>query len=465
LYGCTNLKRGKVRPTIWQQLGNKVDSLTKVCVQESNQTFYGLPQGKGNYLILRPNTSIKLTEWREILETNISYDDFVATYKPHISQEIKSLPIVKTESIEIIYGKKVKRGLFSLPTFEKQSKTGRWYINKRDSDSSEITLLYITDECKQWPIPQKYNSLISYSICLLAGSSPVFSVEEAPLFRIYEPDPLTTSHREALIQEIECLLELNFPLRYSFFRRHGIPSELLERYKPITAQIKNNPKLRKQLAPLMAKAVKEAIINNNSNIFLENLIEETYTSKAALELTRSRRVRRAWCMDSELYEHLDKITSLAAKEQEVGLFIKSHLLLLDLSPRIHADFILSNYVSPKHKLENIRVNVPYLAISTALKTVNPLDSIPIEDSYTFPRIIARGNQQQQFEEDVLGILQAPQLDPYNKLQVLILYYNYLSRIKDPKETNQKTIRLKARLAQSAPYLSNAYGFVLNDIAF
>ena len=187
----------------------------------------------------------------------------------------------------------------------------------------------------------------------------------------------------------------------------------------------------------------------------ENWQNLTDRKKAKLlDEMRSTIVIGGCSMDSRPREHAVNIALLSAETANWGVFLKSHLDIMNdrferVSDGSYAYGQRKTYIK---ELEELDINVPDLLTGISLRVENPADNHYYGSIGRLGRAISESENKETFKEQMLAMTEDNQLDDYNRVIAYFLFLNFNSHLENKKEQEANTVLLEKALKTLPDYL-------------
>ncbi|MDM1375280.1 hypothetical protein [Myroides marinus] len=184
--------------------------------------------------------------------------------------------------------------------------------------------------------------------------------------------------------------------------------------------------------------------------------------KKLLDEMRSNLVIGSCSMDESPNVQAKNIAILAAETNNWKIFLKAHLdILNDNFERVAwsnmAEAYRQTYIQ---ELETLNINTIDLILGTVFLYDNPAKNHYFGNIYRLSRAISEAQKQQEFEREILEIIEDNELDTLNRLRFTYLYLNYISYLEDTSIKNKKQKEFLERINTSLP---NYYDFIKKSI--
>ena len=168
----------------------------------------------------------------------------------------------------------------------------------------------------------------------------------------------------------------------------------------------------------------------------ENYYSLSQEEKAELlHQMRSTRVVGMCSMDSGPREHAKDIAIIAAETVNWGVFLKSHLDIMNdkferVSDGSYAYARRNTYIK---ELEEINIDVINLLIGTTFRIENPSRNHYYANVGRTGRAIAESANLDEFEEIIISLIGSTKLDLFNRLIMVYLYETVINFTEDESE--------------------------------
>lgn len=173
-----------------------------------------------------------------------------------------------------------------------------------------------------------------------------------------------------------------------------------------------------------------------------------------LEEMRSTRVVGMCSMDSSPRVHAKDIAVLAAETVNWGVFLRSHLDIMNdkfhrVSDGSYAYERRNTYIK---ELEEINIDVVSLLIGTSLRIQNPPRNHYYANVGRTGRAIAESEDLDQFEKTIIALIGSTKLDLFNRLIMVYLYETIINFTEDESAKKEMTKKIEAVKSDLTAYL-------------
>jgi hypothetical protein len=209
-------------------------------------------------------------------------------------------------------------------------------------------------------------------------------------------------------------------------------------------------------ADKVRSAAKTGISENRSDPDLEFLVEHYVSKELALELVRRRRLVRMCLSDGADIAQYHSIARLAAETGRWDIFPRAHLRIIWPPPYNRLNDITEpgarrTYV---RELDAIGLDLPALVIGQALKIDNPAGNHFALWSAAAAVMMAESEAGKSYEEHLLGMIDDPELDDFNRSVMYTLYVDYLAELGSQAYATARLAALKARVDELPAYIGH-----------
>lgn len=455
IYSDTTLNKLKL-------IADSLNLQFKACVL--NKTYLSKPQAKAYYVSLYNGD---LIEAIKDFKADIFLDDFIKKYSG--AKVEKDLLIVKskyknseakyvTEFSSIEYDEYYAHVL----TFEKNLKSydfplkGKWiykYNAKTDYSEEYLEAFYFTENFSQQTIPEIYSEMIQYSDCIIDTVTQVFHIKNHS-GKISNNQELSKSKKFiAYIYKSTnkpVYIEDDKGNGYDIYKANYKVWESL-RLSRVDSLRKNDEKF----ITLLNEAVIEALSIGGTQDEFEEYVGLYYSKKAELELKRNRVIIGGCSNDTRPRDHALNIAKLSAETLNWGVFIRTHLDLLNDSFKRASD-ASSEWKKRKtfiHELELLDINVLDLIIGISLIIDNPCNNHYFGSIARLGKAISEAKISSKIESKMLQMISDNQLDDYNRMLIYYLFLNYNNNIDDKEKQTENHDKLLIAVRCLPIYLS------------
>jgi len=177
----------------------------------------------------------------------------------------------------------------------------------------------------------------------------------------------------------------------------------------------------------------------------ENWKNLSYEDKLnLLEQMRSTIVTAFCSMDDSPRLHALHIALLSAEVANWGVFIKSHLdIMNDYFDRlIDASYGWERRKTYIKELEELNIDVIKLLLGISFSIENPASNHYFGNIARIGMAFTESIYRQEFENEVLSIISDKNLDLHNRLKFYFLFLNYIYHLKDDKLKEENTKKLE-----------------------
>lgn len=176
--------------------------------------------------------------------------------------------------------------------------------------------------------------------------------------------------------------------------------------------------------------------------------------KRLLEKMRSTKVIGGCSMDSRPREHAIHIALLSAETTNWEVFLKSHLDIMNdrfdrMSDGSYAWEKRETYIK---ELEELDINVLDLLIGISLRIENPSTNHYYGSIGRLGRAISESENKEQFEKQILSMIEDSELDDYNRVLSYFLFISYNNYIENEDEQKENLIKLELAIKKMPDYL-------------
>jgi hypothetical protein len=178
--------------------------------------------------------------------------------------------------------------------------------------------------------------------------------------------------------------------------------------------------------------------------------------KKLLEKMRSTKVVGGCSMDSRPREHAIHIALLSAETTNWEVFLKSHLDIMNDRFDRMSD---GNYAWEKRKtyikeLEELDINVLDLLIGISLRIENPSTNHYYGSIGRLGRAISESKNKEQFEKQMLSMIEDSELDDYNRVLSYFLFISYNNYLENEDEQKENLTQLEQSIKTMPIYLNS-----------
>ncbi|MGA2299010.1 MAG: hypothetical protein ABSG15_15805, partial [FCB group bacterium] len=434
------------------------------------KAFYSEQQAKAHFIEIEGN---KASEAKKDFDNNISFNDFEIKYPSAFIDH----NLLVTRSKDEIY-QKVEEVIFStLPLGQEygynisinndlsylvKELKGKWvyeYYKEAEYSSESIKALYFLEEFHSQIIPKNYSEQIQYSDCIIDTNS-----------QIYTDSAITRAEYIKEITKTKDSTKMDLFMSY-LFKKTNKPDEdydvndsaasnkYYEDYNKWDSLkiglIKKNFINNEEFWNLLNNALNEAIINGNSDDIFEEIVGEFISKEKSLELKRNRIVIGHCSMDDTPRDHAIRIALLSAETANWGVFIKSHLNIMNdrferLSDGSYAWGKRQTYIK---ELEELNINVDALLIGSLFRIINPSKNHYFGTISRIGRALAEYSNKDALEDELINIIEDNKLDDFNRLIFYFVFKNYNYFIQDSSRKKINEIKFKKAINTLPEYLS------------
>ena len=449
-----------------------VDSLNlKHLKCDLNRDFYAEPQAKAHYIEIK---GYKAKAANYDIANNISFSDFESKYSTaFIDHNLlvtkseyknhKKENVVNFSTLPLGSDKEHEIRIENDSSFKNKTLKGKWiydYYECKDHSCVSITAFYFLEEFQTPKIPEKYSDKIQYSDCIIDTNTQIFTdIAQQRIDNSYE---ITKTKN---FSDVELFMSYIFkktgkPVSDFKYNDTAAEKKYYSEYKKWDSLkfgiIKKNLLNNKEYQQLFHNAIIGGLENGNSNDFLEDIVAEFISKEKSLELKRNRIVMGRCSQDASPRYHAQKIALLSAETANWGVFIKSHLNIMNdrfdrLTDGSYAYGGRKTYIK---ELEELKLNVDDLLLGSLFRINNPSKNHYFGNIPRIGRALAEYSNKDILENELIGIIEDNKLDDYNRLIFYFLFKNYNHYIQDSSKKIINEIKLKNAVSKLPEYLSN-----------
>lgn len=279
-----------------KQLKFIVDSLNlkfKTC--NLTTSYYSKSQTKANYILLEKGN---IKEAKNDLDSNISYDNFINKYKKsEIEKELLVIKskgknynekdIVEFSSIELNrqYGHELNfennLEIYDIPL------KGKWvynYVEKTEYSKEYIEAFYFIENFSQKAIPENYSRMIQYTDCMIDTTTQVFT-EKAYNERQYRGDENIRTN--VFMDYVNKSTKKPKDPESNDDKDFDIYFEKIKVWDSLRiSRVDSLRLIDKNFDELLNEAIKEALVNGNSDDEFEEYVGRYISKKTELILKK-----------------------------------------------------------------------------------------------------------------------------------------------------------------------------------
>ena len=175
-----------------------------------------------------------------------------------------------------------------------------------------------------------------------------------------------------------------------------------------------------------------------------------------LDQMRSTRVIGNCSMDGRPREHAVNIALLSAETTNWGVFLKSHLDIMNdrfdrISDGSYAWAQRKTYIK---EIEDLHINVNDLLIGISLRIENKAKNHYYGSIGRVGRAISESENREEFETTILSMIEDSELDNYNRVISYFLFISYNNYLENEDDQKENLIKLKKSIKSLPSYLSN-----------
>ncbi len=400
-----------------------VDSLNlkfKTC--DLSKKFYAAPQAIATYIQFVSKTD-KLKDVLADLKAGLKPEIMMTKYKKYIEASGTRL-LVKSESNEYLVGGEPNNGYQSLYDFEISKLNlnvdkNQWLydytpIQEGLYQSNRIECYFLSSEFKINPIPEKYARLIQYVDCMIDTNSLISLVKD--------------KEREPSSQGYDYIKSLNNYINKAMHAKKNGRDDWEFEYlsdKKVDWAI-NNLKSDKEFNRMVRETANDCMENNCGSEQIEDLVAGFISKETALQMKRSRRVVGNCSMDQSPRIHALSIAKLAAETHSWDIFLRSHLDIMNdrFERRSDGSWAWQGRMTYLKELEELDLNVVDLMLGLTLHASNAATNHYFGTIWRLGRALVESKDKALFEKNALTMMQDPDLDPFNRGLVYLLYVSY-----------------------------------------
>jgi hypothetical protein len=443
-----------------KQLKFIVDSLNlkfKTC--NLTTSYYSKSQTKANYILLEKGN---IKEAKNDLDSNISYDNFINKYKK--SEIEKELLVIKSKgknynekdiiefsSIELNrqYGHELNfennLEIYDIPL------KGKWvynYVEKTEYSKEYIEAFYFIENFSQKAIPENYSRMIQYTDCMIDTTTQVFT-EKAYNARQYRGDENIRTN--VFMDYVNKSTKKPKDLEAFDDKDLDIYFEKIKVWDSLRVSRVDSLRLvDKDFDELLNKAIKEALVNGNSDDEFEEYVGRYISKNTELILKRNRIVVGGCSMDSSPRIHAFNIAKLSAETINWEVFLRSHLdIMNDRFDRVSdASYAWEQRKTYIKEIELLDINVLDLLLGISLRIENPNKNHYYGSIGRIGNALSETKNSNEIETKMLQMISDNQLDDYNRILIYYLFLNYNNSLKN----QEKQITNKQKLSEAVKNL-------------
>lgn len=341
------------------------------------------------------------------------------------------------------------------PAFYKKDLNQKWLVEftEKSSYSKESLVAYFfTSSFKSQPLPEKYSQLIQYSDCLIDTNGIIYK-NSASFGSMHSED-----YENSKVGQF-----MNF---IHTATQHPDPDaegernyEAMEAWNKVSHdRIDSLFHVNKRCAFMLKEAVKEALVQGNSDDEFEYIVGRFSSKKTELELKRSRRVVGFCSQDQGPRLHAREIAILSAETVQWDIFLRAHLdIMNDNFDRVSdGNYAWAGRKTYIQELEALNINVLDLLIGIALRVENPSKNHYYGDNDRLGRALAETHQPEIFEQKVLSMIKDKDLDDFNRLLMFYLFHSYKSYAVNDENQDEITSSVYAASQLLPDYLAQKF---------
>ncbi len=169
---------------------------------------------------------------------------------------------------------------------------------------------------------------------------------------------------------------------------------------------------------------------------------------------RSTQVIGGCSQDSRPREHAMNIALLSAETTNWEVFLKSHLdIMNDRFERVSdGSYAFAQRKTYIKELEELDINVVDLLIGISMRIENPAMNHYYGSIGRLGRAISESKNKQEFENQILGMVEDAKLDDYNRVVAYFLYISYTNYLNDKTERDENRKKIKISTSKLPTYL-------------
>jgi signal recognition particle subunit SEC65 len=431
-----------------------VDSLNlkyKVCDLE--KPYLSLKQGEV-YVVDPPKSVIS-----RIKKNEISIEEFLSKHENRL--ETKAW-MVKSK-YENYNGDKMI-SLFVLPSGDYGDMSFNFEDKKRNNRDSgwifidQETALYL-DNLESKAIPEKYGKLVQYVDCMIDTTAQIYLTDTRG--EVYQRVDEDSKASEFIKWTYKFPGAPDYP-EYGQENFDSLRDKYMIEYgkwdSTRLATIDNLIVNSQYYSNLLDQARVEALENGNSSSVLEYYVARYISKEDALQLKRNRRVVGGCSMDMSPRIHAMEISTLAAETAKWDIFLRAHLDVMNdrfdrVSDGSYAFGARKTYLK---EIEVLGINTVDLMMGISLRVDNVSENHYFGSVSRVGRAISESSEKQRLEELMIAMIKDNELDPYNRLIMVFLYYNYAHHLPED-EIPQKIVALNNLVKTLPGFMQDALG--------
>lgn len=169
---------------------------------------------------------------------------------------------------------------------------------------------------------------------------------------------------------------------------------------------------------------------------------------------RATRVVGGCSMDSRPREHAMNIALLSAETTNWEVFLKSHLdIMNDRFDRVSdGSYAFAQRKTYIKELEELDINVQDLLLGISMRVENPATNHYYGNIGRLGRAISESNNKNEFETQLLAMVEDAKLDDFNRVLAYFLFISYNNYLEDKAEQQENIKHIKNSIAKLPGYL-------------
>lgn len=177
--------------------------------------------------------------------------------------------------------------------------------------------------------------------------------------------------------------------------------------------------------------------------------------QALLQKMRGTMVMGQCSMDDSPRRHARNIAILAAESVSWEVFLRAHLDIMNdhFSRASDGSYAWAQRMTYLHELEVLDINTLELILGMSFRIDNPSANHYYGSIGRLGRAIAEAENVAAIEKQVLGMIQDPTLDDFNRVIMHNLFISYIYQDKNVERRTQNIERFKTACAQLPAYLA------------
>ena len=171
---------------------------------------------------------------------------------------------------------------------------------------------------------------------------------------------------------------------------------------------------------------------------------------------RSTKVVGGCSQDSRPRDHAINIALLSAETTNWEVFLKSHLDIMNdrfdrMSDGSYAYAQRKTYIK---ELEELDINVPDLLLGISLRIENPATNHYYGNIGRLGRAISESKNKQDFETEMLSMIENDKLDDYNRVLAYFLFISYNNFVENETVKMNNITKVKLSIEKMPKYIKD-----------